>query len=84
MNCLSINIRGIGITGKGGWIKKLKDEFGVSFIGMQETMCGNLQEGVLSNFWGGLGFEFDVVHANGNSGVLLVFGILRSSRKTAL
>ena len=54
MNCLSINIRGIGVSGKAGWIKKLKDEFGVSFIRMQKTMCGDLQARVLSNYWGGL------------------------------
>lgn len=71
MNCLSINIRGIGVNGKASWIKRLKDEFGISFIGMQETMCTNLQARMLSNFWGGLGFDFEVVNANGLSGSIV-------------
>ena len=71
MNCISINIRAIGVCGKSGWIKKLKNEFGVSFIGLQETMVSNIQEGVISKYWGGLGFEFEYVDATGNSGGLV-------------
>ncbi|XP_022033095.1 uncharacterized protein LOC110934221 [Helianthus annuus] len=68
MNCLSINIRGIGIDGKSRWIKRLKNEFGISFIGMQETMASNLHSGLMTNFWGGMGYDCEIVDANGHSG----------------
>ncbi|XP_022004425.1 uncharacterized protein LOC110901986 [Helianthus annuus] len=70
MNCLSINILGIGVSGKASWIKRLKNEFGVSFIGMQETMSTNVQSGMLANFWGGMGFDYEFVNSNGHSGGL--------------
>lgn len=71
MNCISINIRGIGGNGKAGWIKKIKCDNGVSFIGMQETMSNNILPGLVSAYWGGFGFDFDFVAANGNSGGLI-------------
>ncbi|PWA94625.1 RNA-directed DNA polymerase, eukaryota [Artemisia annua] len=54
-----------GVCGKSGWIKRLKNEFGVSFIDLQETMVSNIHEGVISKYWGGLGFEFEYVDAIG-------------------
>ncbi|XP_022013995.1 uncharacterized protein LOC110913477 [Helianthus annuus] len=71
MNCLSVNIQGIGVSGKATWIKRLKNEFGVSFIGMQETMSTNLQPGMLSHFWGGMGYDCEIVNSNGHSGGLV-------------
>ncbi|XP_076917406.1 uncharacterized protein LOC143577463 [Bidens hawaiensis] len=68
MNFLSINIQGVGVNGKAEWIRRVKQEFGVPFLAMQETMCGDLQVALLSNFWGGMGFDFDVVNSNGRSG----------------
>ncbi|KAJ0683719.1 putative RNA-directed DNA polymerase [Helianthus annuus] len=69
MNCLSVNIRGVGVDGKPGWIRKLKKDFGISFIGMQETMANDVQLGLVSSFWGGT--DYDFVGANGNSGGIL-------------
>ncbi|XP_076926283.1 uncharacterized protein LOC143589399 [Bidens hawaiensis] len=63
MNMLSINIRGIGVVGKLGWIKSLKENFGVSFLGLQESMCVNTHMSVLDK-----GFEADWVYSNGRSG----------------
>ncbi|KAK9063215.1 hypothetical protein SSX86_017085 [Deinandra increscens subsp. villosa] len=71
MNCLSINIRGIGGYGKASWIKKLKVDNGISFIGMQETMSSNILPGLVSAYWGGMGFDFDFVESIGNSGGIL-------------
>ncbi|XP_021979284.1 uncharacterized protein LOC110875395 [Helianthus annuus] len=71
MNCLSINIRGVGVCGKSSWIKKLKNDFGISFIGMQESMVSDVQSALVSSYWGGSGFEFEFVNANGNSGGLV-------------
>ncbi|XP_076947995.1 uncharacterized protein LOC143620116 [Bidens hawaiensis] len=68
MNFLSINIRGIGVIGKSGWIKKLQKDCGVSFLAMQETMCSDTQMSLFCNFWGGQGFEADWVNSNGRSG----------------
>ncbi|PWA68527.1 RNA-directed DNA polymerase, eukaryota, Reverse transcriptase zinc-binding domain protein [Artemisia annua] len=71
MNFLSINIRGIGSRGKPGWVNKLKSEFGVSFIGLQETMSSNVSPGMIVSYWGGLGFEYESVNSEGNSGGIL-------------
>ncbi|PWA77843.1 Endonuclease/exonuclease/phosphatase [Artemisia annua] len=71
MNCLSINIRGIGVCGKSRWIKSLKNEFGISFLGIQETMVKDIQASTVSNYWGGLGFDFESVDAVGNLGGLV-------------
>ncbi|KAJ0576606.1 putative AP endonuclease 1, Endonuclease/exonuclease/phosphatase superfamily [Helianthus annuus] len=71
MNCLSINIRGVGVCGKAGWIKKLKNGCGISFIGMQESMVSNVQSALVSNYWGRSGFDYEYVDANGNSSGLV-------------
>ncbi|XP_022007327.1 uncharacterized protein LOC110906513 [Helianthus annuus] len=73
MNCLSINIRGIGGNGKANWINKIKVDCGVSFVGLQESMCSNVSPGVISNYWGGIGAEFESVDAVGNSGGIVSF-----------
>ena len=71
MNCLSINVRGLGGDNKAVWINRLKSVLGVSFIGLQETMSCNVDDGVVSRLWGGLGLEFEKVDSVGNSGGLL-------------
>jgi exonuclease III len=71
MNVLSVNIRGLGSRGKPGWINRLKNESGVSFIGLQETMSNNVKSAMVSSFWGGLGHDFESVEAEGNSGGIL-------------
>lgn len=55
MNCLSINVRGIGGYGKANWIYKIKVDCGISFIGLQESMSCNVHAGVISNYWGVMG-----------------------------
>ncbi|XP_021990825.1 uncharacterized protein LOC110887554 [Helianthus annuus] len=71
MNCLSLNVRGIGVDGKVRWIKRLKNEYGISFIGLQETMASSLKPGTVSSFWGGAGFDCEIVHASSQSGGLV-------------
>ncbi|XP_022007479.1 uncharacterized protein LOC110906687 [Helianthus annuus] len=71
MNVLSVNVRGLGPSGKASWIRRLKSDLGVSFIGLQETMSSNVNVGVVSNFWDGMGFDFEVAESSGNSGGLL-------------
>ncbi|KAJ0455942.1 putative endonuclease/exonuclease/phosphatase [Helianthus annuus] len=38
---------------------------------MQETMISNIPLDLVSSFWGGVGFDFEFVNANGNSSGLL-------------
>ena len=71
MNFLSINIRGVGSRGKPRWINKLKNDFGVSFIGLQETMSSNISTSLIDRYWGGRGYECESVDSEGNSGGLL-------------
>lgn len=71
MNCLSINIRGIGGFGKDRWVNKIKSDCGVSFVGIQESMCSNVDANMVSKYWGGHGADFEKVDAVGNSGGII-------------
>ena len=71
MNVLSINIRGIGSRGKLGWINNMKNDVVVTFLGLQETKSDNISSGLMSSYWGGMGFEFEYVNSIGNSGGIL-------------
>ena len=46
-------------------MKRLKEQFGISFVALQETMCSDFHCGLMNNFWGGVGFDCEFVNANG-------------------
>lgn len=71
MNMLSINIRGMGVEGKAGWVRGLRNRYGVEFIGLQESQVSGLSKSELRYFWGDGGLECDVVDAFGRSGGLV-------------
>lgn len=37
MNCLSLNVKGIGVDVKVNWVRKLRNFHKSNFIGLQET-----------------------------------------------
>ena len=68
---LSLNIRGIGVEGKCGWVRKLKTENGVSVLALQETRTGNVGVSEMRRFWGTGDMETESVDARGRSGGLV-------------
>ena len=71
MNVLSLNINGIGVEGKDGWVKKLKDENGISVVALQETLCRDVDTSKVARFWGRKAVDWEVVESSGRSGGLL-------------
>lgn len=37
MNCISLNVRGIGVEAKVNWVRKLINLHKADFVGLQET-----------------------------------------------
>ncbi|XP_076913004.1 uncharacterized protein LOC143571474 [Bidens hawaiensis] len=70
MNCLSINLRGARVNGK-GWVKGLKLSFVVSFLAIQESKIVNPSRWFLGQFWGKSAFNFAYVSAIGSAGGLI-------------
>ncbi|XP_035831953.1 uncharacterized protein LOC118480996 [Helianthus annuus] len=70
MNFFSFNIRGLRGGEKAGWVKKLKSDFGVSFISLQETKRAAVSQVDLHGFRGNNQFGFDSVDSVGLSGGL--------------
>ncbi|XP_076915235.1 uncharacterized protein LOC143574517 [Bidens hawaiensis] len=71
MNVLSLNIRGLGNSGKADWVRGLRNRNEVSFIMIQETQYGDLDTVDVARFWGSDDYLFDWVPSNGRSGGLL-------------
>lgn len=71
MNCLSVNIRGMGNEDKGKWIRDLRVANEIGFIMLQETQFTSLEGFDLGRFWGRGVFECEWVGATGRSGGLL-------------
>ncbi|XP_021992095.1 uncharacterized protein LOC110888906 [Helianthus annuus] len=71
MNCLSINIRGIGGVHKAGWIKSLVRGFGINFLAIQESKHNGVTRAGMSKFWGHNRFGMESVDASGVSGGLV-------------
>lgn len=44
MNCLSLNIRGIGEDYKVSWVKRLKAQHMFSYLGLQESQLSDVEE----------------------------------------
>ncbi|XP_021999460.1 uncharacterized protein LOC110896386 [Helianthus annuus] len=71
MNCLSINVRGIGGVYKSGWISSIIREHGINFLAIQESKHAGVSRSELSKFWGSNGFGMESVDDSGLSGGLI-------------
>ncbi|PWA70467.1 hypothetical protein CTI12_AA288100 [Artemisia annua] len=69
---LSINVRGMGEVGKIGWVKSIIKDERPDIIGIQETKSGIVNEYRIEEIWGGKGFGFTQIEANGSSGGILL------------
>ncbi|XP_023737696.1 uncharacterized protein LOC111885684 [Lactuca sativa] len=71
MNCLSLNVRGIGEGSKVSWVKRLKIQNIISFLGLQETQLMDTSAIDVAGCWDSDEFGFAVSPAVGRSGGLL-------------
>ncbi|PWA78358.1 hypothetical protein CTI12_AA212860 [Artemisia annua] len=62
----------MGEDGKKGWVKSIIRDEKPDVIGIQETKCGIVDEYWVEALWGGKGFGFSQLPANGNSGGILL------------
>ncbi|GJY76103.1 putative RNA-directed DNA polymerase [Tanacetum coccineum] len=74
MMIISLNVRGIGVDGKLGWVKSIIRDEQPNVIGLQETKCGIVDELWVEEVWGNRGFGFTQVTANGSfGGIILIW-----------
>ncbi|PWA68087.1 hypothetical protein CTI12_AA311560 [Artemisia annua] len=59
-------------VGKKDWVKSIIRDERPDIIGIQETKCGVVDELWVEDIWGGRGFGFAQLAANGNSGGILL------------
>ncbi|XP_022023673.1 uncharacterized protein LOC110923927 [Helianthus annuus] len=73
MNYLSINVRGMGdsVSDKPKWIKDIKRNHRIGFMGLHETPFANVSGINIPAFWGLAPFDFDFVDAQGRSGGII-------------
>ncbi|GJX06282.1 putative ribonuclease H protein [Tanacetum coccineum] len=67
-----VDHQGLGESEKKGWIKSIIREERPDIIGLQETKCGMIDDSLIEELWGGRGFGFTQLAANGNSGGILL------------
>ncbi|GJR92534.1 RNA-directed DNA polymerase, eukaryota [Tanacetum coccineum] len=68
MNCLSLNIQGLGSKAKKDWIKELISKHKVSFLSIQETKMESVSAMEVKFLWGNYFFDHIISEASGNSG----------------
>ncbi|KAJ0938354.1 putative RNA-directed DNA polymerase [Helianthus annuus] len=64
----------VSITGgdlKPGWIKSIKQEYGINFMAFQESKQCNVSRAVLAKYWGSGNYAFVAIDSNGLSGGLI-------------
>lgn len=71
MNCITLNMCGLGEDHKVNWILRLKNRHKILFFGIQQTQMSNAEEINVAGCWGSNEFEHDGVNAVGRSGGLL-------------
>ncbi|XP_071695782.1 uncharacterized protein [Rutidosis leptorrhynchoides] len=71
MCTISLNIRGIGQTGKISWLKRICYKEKPSILGLQETKCGQTRDNTIESFWGNSDFKFVQKDSDGASGGIL-------------
>ncbi|XP_035838318.1 uncharacterized protein LOC118485908 [Helianthus annuus] len=68
---MTLNIRGLGVGGKGSWVRECKRVNEIEFLLLQETQCSYVNGINLVDFWGNSEFLEDHVDASGRSGGLI-------------
>lgn len=71
MNCISINVRGIGADYKVEWVRRLKTQHRASFVGIQETQLVNVNDRDVAGCWGSIDFSYSAIQSQGRSGGLV-------------
>lgn len=71
MNCMSLNIRGMGEKDKLEWVRRLKTSQKLHFIGIQETQIADFSNIKIIDCWDDDNFDYDFVNATGRSGGLV-------------
>ncbi|GJT07587.1 RNA-directed DNA polymerase, eukaryota [Tanacetum coccineum] len=71
MNCLSLNVQGLGSKAKKDWIKELNNKHKVNFLSVQETKLDCISDMDVKVLWGNYKFEYTISEAVGNSGGIL-------------
>ncbi|GJV89493.1 RNA-directed DNA polymerase, eukaryota [Tanacetum coccineum] len=71
MNCLSLNVQGLGSKAKKDWIKELNNKHKVNFLSVQETMLDCISDMDVKVLSGNYKFEYTISEAVGNSGGIL-------------
>ena len=74
MNCLSLNVRGIGEDHKVRWVRRLQSKNRITFLGVQETQLVDVNSIDVAGCWDSPEFEFSAVQAHGRSrGILSIW-----------
>nr|GEV94057.1 RNA-directed DNA polymerase, eukaryota [Tanacetum cinerariifolium] len=71
MNCLSLNIQGLGSKAKKEWIRELNIKHKVNFLTLQETKMDSISAMDVKLLWGNYNFDHVFSEAVGNSGGIL-------------
>ncbi|KAK9065009.1 hypothetical protein SSX86_016392 [Deinandra increscens subsp. villosa] len=71
MNFLSLNIKGVRRDHKHAWVRKLKSDYCVNFIALQETMAEDIKDIPVEKLWGFQASDFAAVASVGRSGGLI-------------
>ena len=72
MNCMSINVQGIGNINKHVWIRKLCINRKVNFLAIQEKKSNDVGAHLIRSLWGNNNFDFVAYDAQGASGGIVV------------
>ncbi|GJU63615.1 RNA-directed DNA polymerase, eukaryota [Tanacetum coccineum] len=57
MNCLSLNVQGLGSKAKKDWIKELNNKHKVNFLSIQETKSDHISDMDIKSLWGNSKFD---------------------------
>ncbi|KAL7584329.1 hypothetical protein Lser_V15G44766 [Lactuca serriola] len=63
MNCISINVCGIGEDYKVEWVRRLKTQHRASFVGIQETQLVNVNDRDVAGCWGSIDFSYSAIQS---------------------
>ena len=72
MKIISINIRGLGVEGKKGWVMSIIRGEKPDVIALQETKSGLVDDFWVEEVWGNRNFGFTQMEAKGRSGGMLL------------
>lgn len=61
MNCLSLNVRGIGDDAKVRWVRSLKVLHKINFLGLQEMQLTDYSKIDVHGCWGDIDMDYEAV-----------------------